>query len=225
VLVERGDIDVVTSVAGNPGAEFSENGYTRLVDRAQGNDRLASSIGARSNIPRHHLLRLLAKASDTVRERLQAAHPETRSEIESVVKAVTANAQLRSASDDAGVISARRYVGEMHEAGELNEAQVAQFARDKKFNETNAAISCLTKLPFVTVESMMIEQRSEGAMVLAKVLDFSWPTVKAILDMRGGSANTDEGFTKVSYERLKPSTAQQVLRFHKMQQAPETAEA
>jgi uncharacterized protein (DUF2336 family) len=225
VLVERGDIDVVTSAAGNPGAEFTENGYARLVERADGNDRLATSVGSRSNIPRHHLLRLLAKASDTVRERLQAAHPETRTEIESVVKAVTASAQRRSASDDAGVIAARRYVGELHETGELNETQVAQFARDKKFNETNAAISCLTKLSFVTVESMMIEQRSEGAMVLAKVLDFSWPTVKAILDMRGGSANADEAFTKVSYERLKPSTAQQVLRFHKMQQQPETAEA
>ena len=78
-------------------------------------------------------------------------------------------------------------------------------------------------MPFVTVESMMIESRSEGVMVLAKVLDFSWPTVKAILDMRGGPATTDEAFTKVSYERLKPSTAQQVLRFHKMQQQPAAA--
>jgi uncharacterized protein (DUF2336 family) len=225
VLVERGDIDVVTSVAGNPGAEFSENGYTKLVDRAQDNDRLASSIGARSNIPRHHLLRLLARASDTVRERLQAAHPETREDIEGIVRQVTANAQQRSASDDTDVVAARKYVGKLHGAGELNEALVAQFARDRKFNETNAAICCLANIPFVTVESMMIESRSEGVMVLAKVLEFSWPTVKAILDMRGGSANADEDFTKVSYERLKPSTAQQVLRFHKMQQAPATVEA
>ena len=81
-----------------------------------------TSVGLRSNIPRHHLLRLLAKASDTVREKLQAAHPETRAEIESVVKQVAANAQRRSASDDAGVMAARRYVGELHEAGELNES-------------------------------------------------------------------------------------------------------
>ena len=141
VLVERGDIEVVTSAAGNPGAQFSENGYARLVERAEGNERLATSVGLRSNVPRHHLLRLLAKASDTVREKLQAAHPETRAEIESVVKEVAANAQRRSASDDAGVMAARRYVGELHEAGELNEAQVAQFARDNKFNETNAAIA------------------------------------------------------------------------------------
>jgi uncharacterized protein (DUF2336 family) len=227
VLVERGDIDVVTSAAGNPGAEFSENGYARLVERAEGNDRLASSVGSRSNVPRHHLLRLLAKASDAVREKLQAAHPETRAEIDGIVKEVTTNAQWRSASDDTGVMAARQYVGRLHEAGELNEAQVLQFAHDNKFNETNAAISCLTNIPFVNVERMMIESRSEGVMVLAKVLDFSWPTVKALLDMRStmqGPTN-DEAFTRISYERLKPSTAQQVLRFHKMHQQPETADA
>ena len=65
----------------------------------------------------------------------------------------------------------------------------------------------------------MIEARSEGVMVLAKVLDFGWPTVKAILEMRGNGAS-DEAFTRISYERLKPSTAQQVLRFHRMQQQP-----
>ena len=70
------------------------------------------------------------------------------------------------------------------------------------------------------------ESRSEGVMVLAKVLKFSWPTVKAILDMRGGSPTNDEAFTRISYERLKPSTAQQVLRFHRMQQQqPVAAEA
>jgi uncharacterized protein (DUF2336 family) len=228
VLVERGDIEVVTSVAGNPGAEFSESGYTKLVDRAQGNDHLATSIGTRSNIPRHHLLRLLAKASETVRERLQAAHPEAPEEIDGIVRQVAANAQQRSANDDTAVIAARRYVDKLHEAGELNEAQVAQFARDSKFNETNAAIGCLTNVPFVNVERMMIESRSEGVMVLSKVLDFAWPTVKAILDMRGGiqGQSNDEAFTRSSYERLKPSTARQVMRFHKMQQQPaEAAEA
>jgi uncharacterized protein (DUF2336 family) len=228
VLVERGGIDVMTSAADNPGAEFSENGYARLVDRAEGNDRLATSVGSRSNVPRHHLLRLLAKASDTVREKLLSAHPEMREEIDGIVRQLAAKAQQRSANDDADVIAAQRYVRNLHEAGALHEAQVAQFARENRFNETNAAIGCLTNVPFVTVESMMVESRSEGVMMLAKVLDFSWPTVKAILDMRGGGTQgpaNDEAFTRSSYERLKSSTAQQVLRFHKMQQQPVPAEA
>lgn len=221
VLVERGDIDVVTSAAANPGAEFSENGYTRLVARAEGNDRLATSLGSRPSIPRHHLLRLLVKASDEVRERLRAAHPNAREEIDDIVRQVATHAQQRSAHEDAEVAAARQLVTRLHEAGRLSETQVAEFARDNRFNETNAAISCLSNMPFVVVERMMIESRSEGVMMLSKVLDFSWPTVKTILEMRGG---TQGPASRMSYQQLKASTARQVLRFHnKMQQLPAQA--
>ena len=106
VLVERGNVEVVTSAAGNPGAEFSENGYAKLIERAEGNDDLAACIGSRSSIPRHHLLKLIAKASETVRAKLKAAHPETQAEIDGAVKQVTANAQNRSAAGDVDVSAA-----------------------------------------------------------------------------------------------------------------------
>ena len=47
VLVQRGNDEVVHSAVGNPGAEFSEHGFSRLVDRAEGNDSLASCLGLR----------------------------------------------------------------------------------------------------------------------------------------------------------------------------------
>ena len=59
VLVQRGNDEVVQSVVGNPGAEFSERGFTRLVNRAEGNDNMATCIGLRPNIPRHVYLKLL----------------------------------------------------------------------------------------------------------------------------------------------------------------------
>jgi len=38
VLILRGDDDVVQSTVNNPGAEFTERGYGRLVARAEGDD-------------------------------------------------------------------------------------------------------------------------------------------------------------------------------------------
>src|ERR1700733_3769349 len=58
VLVMRGDDDVVLSTVNNPGAEFSERGFTRLVNRAEGDEDLATCIGLRPNIPRHLYLKL-----------------------------------------------------------------------------------------------------------------------------------------------------------------------
>ena len=71
-LVEYGDNRVACSTANNKGAQFSDLGYTRLIEKAEGNDRLAMCIALRPSVPRHHLLKLLAKASDAVRVKLQA---------------------------------------------------------------------------------------------------------------------------------------------------------
>src|SRR3979490_1026961 len=76
VLVLRGNDEVIHSTVNNPGAEFSERGFTRLVHRAEGDDNLATCIGLRATIPRHLYLKLIAKASVTVRARLEAANPQ-----------------------------------------------------------------------------------------------------------------------------------------------------
>src|ERR1700688_3203867 len=75
VLVLRGNDEVIQSTVNNPGAEFSDRGFTRLVDRTEGDDNLATCLAVRPTIPRHLYLKLLAKASATVRERLEAANP------------------------------------------------------------------------------------------------------------------------------------------------------
>jgi hypothetical protein len=56
----------------------------------------------------------------------------------------------------------------------------------------------------------------------------SWSTVRAIIHMRDDLSEmkpTDLQVCKATYERLRPSTAQQVLRFHRMQQNASPAPA
>ena len=49
VLVLRGNDEVIQSTVNNPGAEFTERGFTRLVNRAEGDDDLATCIGIASD--------------------------------------------------------------------------------------------------------------------------------------------------------------------------------
>ncbi len=93
VLVQRGNDEVIQSTVNNPGAEFTERGFTRLVNRAEGDDNLTTSIGLRPSVPRHLYLKLLAKASDTVRQRLEAANPQQAAEVPNVVKEATRRAR------------------------------------------------------------------------------------------------------------------------------------
>src|ERR1700694_1738282 len=98
VLVLRGNDEVIHSTVNNPGAEFTERGFTRLVNRAEGDDNLATCVGLRPTIPRHLYLKLLAKASDTVRQRLEAANPQQAGEVPTAVKEATRRARAASSS-------------------------------------------------------------------------------------------------------------------------------
>jgi uncharacterized protein (DUF2336 family) len=221
VLVLRGNDEVIHSTVNNPGAEFSERGFTRLVHRAEGDDDLATCLGLRPTIPRHLYLKLIAKASATVRERLEAANPEQAGEVPTAVREATRRARTAPSAISRETAIAHALVKSLYEDGRLDEHQVTAFAEAGKFDEANAAIAALANVPVSIAENMMIETRAEGVMILAKVSGMSWSTVRAIIHMRddlSGLEPADLGACKATYERLRPSTAQQVLRFHRMQQ-------
>jgi uncharacterized protein (DUF2336 family) len=222
VLVQRGNNEVVESTVNNPGAEFSEGGFNRLVSRAEGDDNLTTCLGMRPTLPRHLYLKLLAKASAAVRERLEAAHPEHIGDIPSAVREATRRAHVTPAAVTKQTEIAHALVKSLYDDGRLNEDLLTQFADQSKFDETNAAIAALANVPMATAETMMMESRAEGVMILAKVASLSWPTVRAVIAMRDevlGGDPTDLSACKNTYERLRASTAQQVLRFNRMQQA------
>jgi len=228
VLVLRGNDEVIQSTINNPGAEFSERGFTRLVSRAEGDDDLATCIGLRPTIPRHLYLKLLAKASATVRARLEAANPPLASEVSTAVEEVTRRARSAPSAITQETAIAHALVKSLYDDGRLDEKEVAAFAEAGKFDEANAAIAALANVSVSIAENMMVETRAEGVMILAKISGMSWSTVMAIINMRddlSGKERSDLNACRATYERLRPSTAQQVLRFHRMQQMATQAPA
>jgi uncharacterized protein (DUF2336 family) len=226
VLVLRGNDEVIQSTVNNPGAEFTERGFTRLISRAEGDDDLATCIGLRPSMPRHLYLKLLAKASDTVRHRLEAANPQQAKEVPNAVREATRRARSSPSAVTRDTAIAHALVKSLYEDGRLDEFQVAAFAEAGKFDETNASIAALANVTLAVAENMMIETRAEGVMILAKVAGFSWSTVRSIINLRdelSGGEPTDLLACMETYERLRPSTAQQVLRFHRMQQSAPAA--
>ena len=222
VLVQRGNDEVVQSVVRNPGAEFSERGFSRLINRAEGNDGIAACVGQRPDLPRHVYLKLLAKASETVRAKLEAANPPMAREVSNAVREATRLARSAPSAMSQETTIAHALVKSLYEDGRLDEYQVAAFADAGKFDEANAAIAALANVSVSIAENMMVETRAEGVMILCKVAGLSWPAVKAIIGMRdqfAGGEPADLPTCKATYERLRPSTAQQVLRFNRMQQS------
>jgi uncharacterized protein (DUF2336 family) len=218
VLVERGDNPVVLSAAGNPGAAFSEAGYMTLVKRSHGDDELAIRIGLRRDIPRHHLLKLLMQASHSVRLKLDSAHLMATAVIQSAVAEAASAIQSETGAVSRNYLTAQAHVEALHASGHLDEAEVENFAKMGKFEETTAALAILSDLPIETVERAMVQERPETVLIIARSIGMSWPTVKGILKMRAGDRGIGAHEIELclgTFTRLKLSTAQQVVEFQR----------
>jgi hypothetical protein len=155
-----------------------------------------------------------------VRARLEAANPPLVGDVSAAVKEATRRARSARSAITPETAIAHALVKSLYQDGRLDEHQVAAFAEAGKFDETNAAISALASVPIAVAETM-VESRSEGLLILAKVSGMLWSTVKAIIIMRddlSGMDRADLEACRHTYDRLRTSTAQQVLRFHRMQQ-------
>lgn len=220
VLVERGNRPVLLSTAGNPGARFSDFGFKTLVERAKGDDELAMSVGARRELPRHYLLKLLAKASATVRAKLELTDPLSSDAIRKAVAEAAGAIQAAAQPTSYDYTVARETIEALWAAGNLSERDVEAFAKAGKFEETAIALAMLCQLPVETVEMAMVGNRPETIIILSKAIGMSWPTVKALLTI-GGQAPNGQTLDQClgTYSRLKPTTARQALEFQRKRAA------
>jgi uncharacterized protein (DUF2336 family) len=216
VLVERGDREVVHSVARNIGARFSDAGYRMLVKRSTGDDALATEVGSRSDIPRPLFLLLLEKASTAVRARLAAENPQAGNAIEGILAEVVGGmrSDTRNASPD--FAAAQATVERQNRIRRVGEAEIYQYARDRKFEETAIALSIMCDTPIDVVERALLDPGAEIILILAKVAGLTESTTKAILLLRAadrGMSAKDLEQALSSFNRLQTDTARRVLSF------------
>src|SRR5262249_17594317 len=168
VLVVRGDRHVVLSVAENPGARFSEAGFAILVERADGDDRLAESVGSRLEIPIHLFFKLLNKASDAGPAKLGKSHPEAKAEVREVVTEATVNIRdniLERIRDHAAALA---FVESLQRVGRLDDDRLRSFAQAKRLPEVVAALAVMSRLSLSAVDRAMVEERPDTIIVIAK---------------------------------------------------------
>jgi uncharacterized protein (DUF2336 family) len=214
VLVVRGSREVVTSVAGNTGAVFSNSGFLHLVRRSEGDSILAESVGLRKDIPRRLFHQLISKASDEVRKKLERERPDMEPHIQTAVIDVAGAMHARFGPASKDYFMAKRAVAKLHQRGELSEDKVFEFAHSLKFNETAVAMSLLCELPIDIVERALVDKDREPVLILAKARDFSWETTMALLFL--GAPNyrimaSDLDRMKTDFQRLNRQTSQKVL--------------
>jgi uncharacterized protein (DUF2336 family) len=221
VLVRRGDRTVAVSTAENAGARFSEFGYSTLVSRAQDDNDLALAIWVRPEIPRQHLLQLFAEASESVRQKLDAADRANGGLLQDLIAQASNRIQERMRDGSAGYAPARAHVQALHQQGELDERRLVEFARAGKFDETTVALSLMADLPIGVVERAIANRRTEQILVLAKAIALDWQSARAILLLQAGakgSSTPELDHWCAMYARLRPDTARKAIQFYRLRE-------
>jgi hypothetical protein len=218
VLVERGDRDVLLSAVNNAGSRFSSAGFSILVHRAEGDSEIAIGVGGRLEIPRYLFQQLVAMASQEVRTKLTAMHPEAFEKIrEAVAEAseqVEADEVERSLWREPSQAAPVQKVEEknfLHGSGQQDSPEAQSLAG------ITSMLSHVCDLPIAFIDQAIADRKSETILVLARAANLSWSTLKAILTSRRGTgaAETETSRLLAAYERLNPKTAQEILQFYR----------
>jgi uncharacterized protein (DUF2336 family) len=218
VLVRRGDRDVARTVASNRGARISTMGFSRLVKRAADDGILAEKVGLRPDIPPGMFRELLMRATAVVQERLLAsATPQVKAEIRNVLAKVSKEVGARVGPRDYS--AAQRMVLNLNRAGQMNEAALAAFCSEDKYEESVVGLAALAKVPINVVDRLMSGDRPDPVLILCKAAGLGWSTVKEIFQVHpNGEDISHHGLNEAfaNYSRLSTSTARRVVRFWQM---------
>lgn len=216
VIVDRGEREVIRTLANNASARFSDAGYSGMVAHADDDGDLAQTLGLRIDLPISYLRDLLRRATDAVRERLIAIAPaELREEIKHILKTIAgaAGTDTKPARDFS---HAEALVKLLKEHNELDEATIVKFAGAKKTDEVAASLAVLNNAATEMMARLLEGPRSDLILIPCKAAGLNWPVVETILSKRPLQQPISEETLKLAcrdYGKLSPETAQRTLRF------------
>ena len=215
-LLARHYPSVSRKIVANPGAKFSSGGFAAVLAQAEHDPELAVETGIRVDLPPDLRQQLLRDATEAVRTRLLSrAPPHLFEEIRGAI-AAAADGANREMSRTRDFASAKRYVTLLAKNGQLNEAALASFAKQRKYEETVVALAELSRCGIEVIRPLMQSLRDEGLLIPCRVAGLRWDTVAAVLESRftSGQMGAHElAQAKAQYVRMPLDNAQRMLRF------------
>ena len=227
-LLARRFASVSRRIVCNPGARVSPGGFAIIVAQAEANPELAVEAGIRVDLPPELRQELLNKATEEVKTKLLSrAPPHLFEEIRNAIAAAAASAD-REMSRVRDFTAARRHVTQLKDRGELNEAVLSGFARQKKYEETVTALAELSKSTIDVIRPLMQSTRDDGLLVACKAAGLSWETTAAVLECRystGSLGAAELARAKAHFAGMTAENARRMLSFWKVRSVPASSRA
>jgi uncharacterized protein (DUF2336 family) len=203
-------------IINNPGARVSAAGFAIIVAQAESDPELAVETGIRVDLPPKLRDQLLRSATEAVRSRLLSRAPShIFEEVRSAIAAASAGVD-REMSKVRDFTTAQRLVTLLKDNGELNETTLLGFAKQRKYEETVAALAELSDSTIDVIRPLMQSLRADGVLIPCRAAGLSWETVHAVLESRfatGSMGPHELAKAKDQFGKVTTENACRLLRF------------
>ena len=227
-LLSRRFPSVSRRVVSNPGARVSAGGFAIILAQAEDHPELAVEAGVRVDLPADLRQKLLNGATEAVRTKLLSrAPPHLFEEIRSAIATAAASAD-REMSKVRDFTAAKRFVAQLKQQGQLNETMLSEFARQKKYEETVAALAELSHSTIEVIRPLMQSLRDDGLLVACRAAKLSWETTTAVLECRystGSLGAAELSRAKSHFASITAENARRMLAFWQVRSTPAPSRA
>jgi len=212
-VVARGDRTVVEILAGNAGAQFSDRGMRRLIDKSKGDRDLQARLVARKDLSLAAVGRLLPIVTEELASRLRDKVPDVTEESVAPHLADWLADRQKSVERTAAFVTGIRN-GDL----KVNDIVAELFAYRRLYDAATVLASVLDLKEDYTF-AVLAGCSPQSALLLMRAAGLTWPVVDAFVKLREAKAGL-YGYqmppSREEYLALDAAAAQRVLRFIKV---------
>lgn len=199
ILVERGDSGVLRTVSGNEGAQFSDHGFDRLLQRGGDDAEVGEALARRSDLSPQRAQRVLriveqvAEQGERSKDSADLARQARQQRLEVKLLLADLRAQVRTLAE-----------------------VVTMLADDDRAFHLAQVLASAAEISNEQALRVLLQRDVSGIAVLARALNLDTDTFRAMLSLRGRrlffAAKTIEDDLR-DYGRLDAATADRTMRF------------
>ncbi|CAA2099238.1 hypothetical protein MBUL_00046 [Methylobacterium bullatum] len=189
IIVERGNAVVSRSVAGNPGARFSLDGYRQLFGRSLSDPELAARLRARNDVPD------ILKREEARRGGTALPSPD---------------------GPDPAIFAAEVFVGEQFRQGEVTETLIVGWLDSGRKTEALVALARLAGIPSAMAIEAYHASSYEPLLYIVRSVRFGWKILKLFMASQSQREPPPEVMRGMmdAFQALSVTTAQRVVRMN-----------
>lgn len=221
VLVEKGNDQVLGSLAGNAGAELSRTAVETMVARSEGDDEaLKEALVMRDGMPADLMRKMYNHVSSALREHILSQGVDfDESQIDEML-AETGEWLAKEGGEEKST-EAEKYIQRKAQLKQLDQALLLKLMREGRVQEFIAGIALLGKIDIPTARQALFDKSGEKLAVICKALEFDSNTFSQLVEMSnvlGKRDESDKAMLVGVYGRIKTKSAQRAMRFLRTRQ-------